>query len=225
MALSGSTNFEPNVTEFIEEAYERCGLELRTGYDLKTAIRSVNLMLAEWANRGLNQWTIEQGTETVVEGQNDYPLNTNIIDVLDVVVRRTVNNVPTDISINRVSRSEFINIPNKTTKARPSQFFFDKLSTPVLKVWPAPENSTDVLVFNKIVRMDDADKATNTMDMPFRFYPCFVAGLAYYLSQKFKPELTQNMKLLYEDELQRALAEDGSSSSSYITPKTYYPNV
>ena len=115
MALSGSTNFEPNVTEFIEEAYERCGLELRTGYDLKTAIRSVNLMLAEWANRGLNQWTIEQGTETVVEGQNDYPLNTNIIDVLDVVVRRTVNNVPTDISINRVSRSEFINIPNKTT--------------------------------------------------------------------------------------------------------------
>ena len=168
MALSGSTNFEPNVTEFIEEAYERCGLELRTGYDLKTAIRSVNLMLAEWANRGLNQWTIEQGTETVVEGQNDYPLNANIIDVLDVVVRRTVNNVPTDISISRVSRSEFINIPNKTTKARPSQFFFDKLSTPVLKVWPAPENSTDVLVFNKIVRMDDADKATNTMDMPFR---------------------------------------------------------
>ena len=167
MALSGSTNFEPNVTEFIEEAYERCGLELRTGYDLKTAIRSVNLMLAEWANRGLNQWTIEQGTETVVEGQNDYPLNANIIDVLDVVVRRTVNNVPTDISISRVSRSEFINIPNKTTKARPSQFFFDKLSTPVLKVWPAPENSTDVLVFNKIVRMDDADKATNTMDMPY----------------------------------------------------------
>ena len=93
MALSGSTNFEPNVTEFIEEAYERCGLELRTGYDLKTAIRSVNLMLAEWANRGLNQWTIEQGTQTVTEGTTDYPLDSNIIDVLDVVVRRTVNDV------------------------------------------------------------------------------------------------------------------------------------
>ena len=220
MALSGSTNFEPNVTEFIEEAYERCGLELRTGYDLKTAIRSVNLMLAEWANRGLNQWTIEQGTETVVEGQNDYPLNANIIDVLDVVVRRTVNNVPTDISISRVSRSEFINIPNKTTKARPSQFFFDKLSTPVLKVWPAPENSTDVLVFNKIVRMDDADKATNTMDMPFRFYPCFVAGLAYYLSLKKNPQLTPQLKSIYEEEFRRAADQDEDRASFRVRPYT-----
>jgi len=220
MALSGSTNFEPNVTEFIEEAYERCGLELRTGYDLKTAIRSVNLMLAEWANRGLNQWTIEQGTETVVEGQNDYPLNANIIDVLDVVVRRTVNNVPTDISISRVSRSEFINIPNKTTKARPSQFFFDKLSTPVLKVWPAPENSTDVLVFNKIVRMDDADKATNTMDMPFRFYPCFVAGLAYYLSLKKNPQLTPQLKAIYEEEFRRAADQDEDRASFRVRPYT-----
>ena len=220
MALSGSTNFEPNVTEFIEEAYERCGLELRTGYDLKTAIRSVNLMLAEWANRGLNQWTIEQGTETVVEGQNDYPLNTNIIDVLDVVVRRTVNNVPTDISISRVSRSEFINIPNKTTKARPSQFFFDKLSTPVLKVWPAPENSTDVLVFNKIVRMDDADKATNTMDMPFRFYPCFVAGLAYYISLKKNPQLTPQLKAIYEEEFRRAADQDEDRASFRVRPYT-----
>ena len=220
MALSGSTNFEPNVTEFIEEAYERCGLELRTGYDLKTAIRSVNLMLAEWANRGLNQWTIEQGTETVVEGQNDYPLNTNIIDVLDVVVRRTVNNVPTDISLSRISRSEFINIPNKTTKARPSQFFFDKLSTPILKVWPAPENSTDVLVFNKIVRMDDADKATNTMDMPFRFYPCFVAGLAYYLSLKKNPQLTPQLKAIYEEEFRRAADQDEDRASFRVRPYT-----
>ena len=220
MALSGSTNFEPNVTEFIEEAYERCGLELRTGYDLKTAIRSVNLMLAEWANRGLNQWTIEQGTETVVEGQNDYPLNANIIDVLDVVVRRTVNSVPTDISISRVSRSEFINIPNKTTKARPSQFFFDKLSTPVLKVWPAPEKSTDVLVFNKIVRMDDADKATNTMDMPFRFYPCFVAGLAYYLSLKKNPQLTPQLKAIYEEEFRRAADQDEDRASFRVRPYT-----
>ena len=218
MALSGSTNFEPNVTEFIEEAYERCGLELRTGYDLKTAIRSVNLMLAEWANRGLNQWTIEQGTETVVEGQNDYPLNANIIDVLDVVVRRTVNSVPTDISISRVSRSEFINIPNKTTKARPSQFFFDKLSTPVLKVWPAPENSTDVLVFNKIVRMDDADKATNTMDMPFRFYPCFAAGLAYYIAIKRAPEKAQLLKQIYEEEFDRAMSTDEDKASFRIRP-------
>ena len=140
MALSSSTNFEPNVAEFVEEAYERCGIELRTGYDLKTSRRSINLMLAEWANRGLNQWTIEQATQTVTEGTTDYSLNSNVIDILDVVLRRTVNEVQTDISMNRISRSEYINIPNKTTKSRPSQFFLDKLNTPNLKIWPAPEN-------------------------------------------------------------------------------------
>tara|TARA_Y100000401_G_scaffold105085_1_gene97443 strand:+ start:363 stop:1034 length:672 start_codon:yes stop_codon:yes gene_type:complete len=218
MALSGSTNFEPNVAEFVEEAFERCGLELRTGYDLKTARRSINLMLAEWANRGLNQWTIEQATQTVTEGTTDYSLNSNIIDILDVVLRRTVNQTQTDISMNRVSRSEYINIPNKTTKARPSQFFLDKLSTPTLKIWPAPENSTDVLVFNKIVRMDDADKGTNTMDMPFRFFPCFAAGLAYYISLKRAPERTAQLKALYEEEFRRAADQDEDRASFNIRP-------
>jgi hypothetical protein len=218
MALSGSTNFEPNVAEFVEEAFERCGLELRTGYDLKTARRSINLMLAEWANRGLNQWTIEQATQTVTEGTTDYSLNANIIDILDVVLRRTINETQTDISMNRVSRSEYINIPNKTTKARPSQFFLDKLSTPTLKIWPAPENSTDILVFNKIVRMDDADKATNTMDMPFRFFPCFAAGLAYYISLKRAPERTAQLKAIYEEEFRRAADQDEDRASFNIRP-------
>lgn len=218
MALSGNTNFEPNVAEFVEEAFERCGLELRTGYDLKTARRSINLMLAEWANRGLNQWTIEQATQTVTEGTTDYSLNSNIIDILDVVLRRTVNQTQTDISMNRVSRSEYINIPNKTTKARPSQFFLDKLSTPTLKIWPAPENSTDILVFNKIVRMDDADKGTNTMDMPFRFFPCFAAGLAYYISLKRAPERTAQLKALYEEEFRRAADQDEDRASFNIRP-------
>ena len=218
MALSGSTNFEPNVAEFVEEAFERCGLELRTGYDLKTARRSINLMLAEWANRGLNQWTIEQATQTVTEGTTDYSLNSNIIDILDVVQRRTINQTQTDISMNRVSRSEYINIPNKTTKARPSQFFLDKLSTPTLKIWPAPENSTDILVFNKIVRMDDADKGTNTMDMPFRFFPCFAAGLAYYISLKRAPERTAQLKALYEEEFRRAADQDEDRASFNIRP-------
>ena len=137
MATSGSTNFEPNVTEFVEEAYERCGLELRTGYDLKTAKRSINLMLAEWANRGLNQWTIDQATQTVTEGTTEYTLNANIIDILDVVVRRTINDTQTDISMSRIGRSEYLNIPNKETKSRPSQFFLDKSNIPVLKIWPA----------------------------------------------------------------------------------------
>ena len=218
MALSGSTDFEPNVAEFIEEAFERCGLELRTGYDLKTARRSINLMLAEWANRGLNQWTIEQTTQTVTEGTSEYNLGTNVIDVLDVVCRRTVNSTQTDISMDRLSRSEYINIPNKTTKARPSQFFIDKQNNPVLKVWPAPENSTDILVFNKLVRMDDADAATNTMDMPFRFYPCFAAGLAYYISVKRAPEKTTLLKQLYEEEFDRAMSQDEDRASFRIRP-------
>ena len=219
MALSGSTNFEPNITEFIEEAYERCGLELRTGYDLKSGIRSANLMLAEWANRGLNQWTIEQATQTVTEGTTSYSLNSNVIDLLDVVLRRTVNDTQTDISMNRISRSEYINIPNKNSKARPSQFFLDKLSTPSLKIWPAPENSTDVLVFNKLVRMDNADTGSNTMDMPFRFYPCFAAGLAYYISQKRAPQLTAQLKSLYEEEFRRAADQDEDRASFQIRPR------
>jgi hypothetical protein len=218
MATSGSTDFEPNVTEFIEEAFERCGIELRTGYDLRTAKRSVNLMLAEWANRGLNQWTVEQGTQTVTEGTSAYTLNSNVIDILDVVCRRTVSDTQTDINMSRLSRSEYINIPNKTTKARPNQFFLDKQIIPVLNVWPAPENSTDVLVFNKLVRMDDADTSVDTMDLPFRFYPCFVAGLSYYLSLKKAPEKTQLLKQLYEEEFLRAESQDEDRASFRIRP-------
>ena len=218
MATSNSTDFEPNVAEFIEEAYERCGLELRTGYDLKSARRSINLMLAEWANRGLNQWTISEATQTVTEGTREYTLNSNVIDILDVVLRRTEGSTTTDTQMSRVSRSEYINIPTKGTKARPNQYFLDKQNTPVLKIWPAPENSTDILVFNKMVRMDDADKATNTMDLPFRFYPCFVAGLAYYLSMKKNPQLTPQLKSIYEEEFRRAADEDEDRASFRITP-------
>ena len=218
MALSGSTNFEPNVTEFIEEAFERCGIELRTGYDLKTAKRSINIMLAEWANRGLNQWTIEQTTQTVTEGTNSYSLNTNVIDILDMVVRRTTNSVNTDPNMSRISRSEYLNIPNKDTKARPNQFFFDKQTTPAIKIYPTPENSTDILVFNKLVRMDDADTATNTMDLPFRFYPCFAAGLAYYISIKRAPQRTAELKAIYEEEFRRAADQDEDRASFRIRP-------
>ena len=218
MATSNSTDFEPNVAEFIEEAYERCGLELRTGYDLKSARRSINLMLAEWGNSGLNQWTISEATQTVTEGTREYTLDSSVIDILDVVLRRTEGSTTTDTQMSRVSRSEYINIPTKGTKARPNQYFLDKQNTPVLKIWPAPENSTDILVFNKMVRMDDADKATNTMDLPFRFYPCFVAGLAYYLSMKRNPQLTEQLKIIYEEEFRRAADEDEDRASFRITP-------
>ena len=218
MALSGSTNFEPNITEFIEEAYERCGLELRTGYDLKTRIRSANLMLAEWANRGLNQWTIETGTQTVTEGTASYNLGTDVIDILDVVVRRTDGSTTTDINMDRISRSEYFNIPNKATKSRPSQFFLDKQNNPVLFLYPTPENSTDVIRFSKLTRMDDADNARNTMDIPFRFFPCFVAGLAYYISMKRSPDRTDQLKLIYEEEFRRAADQDEDRASFKIRP-------
>jgi|TARA_A100001391_G_C5043124_1_gene271415 hypothetical protein len=221
MALSGSTDFEPNVAEFVEEAFERCGLELRTGYDLKTAKRSINLMLAEWANRGLNQWTVEQATQTVTEGQTDYTLNANIVDILDCSLRRNTNGTDLDLQMSRISRSEYLNIPTKSTKSRPSQFFLDKLNTPVLKIWPSPENSTDVLVFNKIVRMDDADKPTNTMDMPFRFYPCFAAGLAYYIAIKKAPDRAILLKEMYEEEFERAMSQDEDRASFKIGYKSF----
>ena len=218
MALSGSTNFEPNVTEFVEEAFERCGLELRTGYDLVTAKRSINLMLAEWANRGLNQWTIEEGTQTVTADTSSYSLNSNVIDILDCSLRRVDGTTTTELSMRRLSRSEYLNIPVKATTGRPSQFFLDKQNTPVLKIWPAPENSTDVLVFNKLVRMDDADAGTNTMDMPFRFYPCFAAGLAYYIAIKKAPDRVGMLKQMYEEEFERALSQDEDRASFRIAP-------
>ena len=218
MATSGSTNFEPDITEFVEEAYDRCGLELRTGYDLKTAIRSANLMLAEWANRGLNQWTIETGTQTVTEGTNSYTLGTNVIDVLDVTIRRTVSGTTTDVRLDKLSRSEFFNIPNKATKSKPSQYFLDKQNNPTLFIYPTPENSTDIIRFNKLTRMDDVDDAKNTMDMPFRFFPCFVAGLAYYISIKKNPQLTAQLKSIYEEEFRRAADQDEDRASFRVRP-------
>ena len=218
MTTSSSTNFEPDVTEFIEEAFERCGLELRTGYDLKTAKRSINLMLAEWANRGLNQWTIEQATQTVTKGTNQYTLNSNVIDILDCSLRRDTDGTNLDLQMTKISRSEFLNIPTKSTQARPNQFFLDKQVSPVLNIWPTPENSTDVLVFNKLVRMDDADTATNTMDMPFRFYPCFAAGLAYYIAIKKAPDRVVMLKQMYEDEFERAMSQDEDTASFRISP-------
>jgi hypothetical protein len=180
MAVSGSTDFELDVAEYVEEAFERCGLEARTGYDLRTAKRSLNLMFADWANRGLNQWTIKQRTQTVTQGTSEYALLADVIDVLAAVVRRD----GTDFTIPRIGRDAYLSIPTKTTTGRPTQFFLDRQITPNLKIWPVPENSTDIIVYDCLTRLDDADAMVNTIDVPFRFYPCLAAGLAYYLSLK-----------------------------------------
>ena len=218
MATSSSTNFELDVADYIEEAFERCGLEVRTGDDMKTAKRSLNLMLAEWANRGLNQWTIVQRTQALTQGTQEYALATDTIDILSLVVRRS----DTDFALQRVSRDQFLNIPTKTTQSRPTQFFLDRQVTPNLKVWPTPENSTDTLVFDVLTRMDDADTFTNTLDMPFRFFPCLAAGLAYYISIKRAPNRAQLLKAMYEEEFERAMTEDRDRASFNVVPQYEY---
>ena len=214
MTVSGSTDFELDVADYIEEAFERCGLEVRTGYDLKTAKRSLNLMFADWANRGLNQWTIEQRTFTVTSNDSNYDLATDVIDILSLVVRRS----GTDFALDRISRDEYLNIPTKTTQSRPTQFFVDRQITPVLKMWPLPDNSTDVVIYDALTRLDDADTYVNTIGVPFRFYPALAAGLAYYISIKRAPDRMQMLKALYEEEINRAMDEDRDRASFRVAP-------
>jgi hypothetical protein len=287
MAVSGSKDFELNVAEYIEEAFERCGLELRTGYDAKTARRSLNLLFADWANRGLNRWTISQTTQTVAEAISEYPVGTitlsvsasgsftiaetitggtsaataslitkpdstsmtitvpsgtftsgetitgssssatttttstasledtqSTIDILSGVIRRDSS----DISITRISRDTYLNIATKSTKGRPTQFYVDRLITPVVKVWPTPENSTDQFIYDRLVRIDDADTSVNTVEIPFRFYPCLAAGLAYYIALKKAPERIQILKVLYEEEFLRAAEEDRDKATLVLVP-------
>ena len=218
MTVSGSKDFELDVTEYIEEAFERCGKEMRTGYDIKTAKRSMNLLFADWANRGLNQWTITQTTLNLVQGQSNYSLGTDTIDILSVIIRRD----NTDYGIQRLSRDDFINIPNKTQQSRSSQWFLNRQITPVLQLWPVPDNSTDQVIFNRLVRLDDADTPTNTVQIPFRFYPALAAGLAYYLSIKKAPDRMQILKAVYEEEMQRAMDEDRDRASFNVVPSFAY---
>ena len=218
MTLSNSKDFELDVAEYVEEAFERCGLEVRTGYDLKSAKRSLNLLLAEWSNRGLNQWTIKQRTINTVAADGTYDLGADVIDILSVVVQRD----GTDYSLTRLSRDGFLTIPNKTTQGRVNQFFIDRQTTPVLNVWPVPDNSTDVIYYNALTRMDDADVYTNTMELPFRFYPCLAAGLAYYIALKRAPNRVQMLKAMYEEEFDRAATEDRDRSSFNVVPNYQY---
>ena len=214
MTVSGSKDFELDVADYIEEAFERCGLEVRTGYDLKTAKRSMNLMFADWANRGLNQWTIAQKNFTVTQGDGNEPLGTDVIDILSLVIRRD----GTDYALNRISRDEYLNIPTKSTVARPTQFFVDRQINPVLQMWPLPDNNTDVVYYDALVRMDDADTYTNTAQVPFRFYPALAAGLAYYISMKRAPDRSHMLKAVYEEELNRAMDEDRDRASFRMAP-------
>ena len=230
MAVSGTKSFEPDVAEYIEEAFERCGIELRTGYDLRTATRSLNLMLAEWSNRGLNQWTIKQNAIPMLTGTITYNLDptnsTAAIDVLDVFVREEFQGTNTDIPLSRMSRAAYSHLATKTTTGKPNQFFVDKQLSPTITVWPQPDkNNTYTLFVNVLTRMDDAGGGANSLQMPFRFYPCLTAGLSYYLALKKAPEKVQMLKQLYEEEFTRALSQDEERASFRISPDLRSYNI
>lgn len=218
MATSGTRTFNLDVGELIEEAYERCGLEVRTGYDARTARRSMNLMFAEWANRGLNLWTVNQATITVTQGTASYAVSEDHADILEMVLRRT----GTDYEVERISRSEYFLLPNKTTQGRPSQFYYDRKIAPVINLWQVPENSTDQIVYYYVRRIEDAGTLANTTDMPWRFYPCLAAGLAYYLAMKRAPERLEMLKAIYEDEFTRAAEEDEDRVPLKLQPDVSY---
>jgi hypothetical protein len=292
MAISGSANFDLDVGEIIEEAFERCGLEARTGYDATTARRSLNLMMADWANRGINLWTVRQFSQTLAQLSSTssidiYPVGTitatvgdsgslsvgetitgassgttakiitkpsgttltltvpsgaftasetitgtsssatttisadpsladvqNTIDILDMVVRRSGS----DIAVNRISRSDYLAIPNKDDQGRVSQFFVDRLITPTVTIWPVSENSTDILIYYRLLRIDDADTSVDTMEVPFRFLPSLVSGLSYYIAMKRAPTRMADLKISYEEDFSRAATEDRERTSLQLVP-------
>lgn len=221
MATSGSTDFELDVNDYIEEAFERCGLEVRTGYDVRTATRSLNLMFADWANRGLNRWTIEQSTLSLTSGTATYSLPTDTIDILSAVIRKGTGTSQSDTQITRVSRDTYINIPSKNTQAQPSQWYVDRQIIPQIKIWPTPD-TTYTLVYDRLTRIEDADSSINTLEVPFRFYPCLAAGLAYYLAMKKAPDRIQILKAVYEEEFNRAAYEDVDRANLSLVPRRDY---
>ncbi len=201
MATSGTRDFSLNAATAIEEAFELAGLEYRTGYDGVTARRSMNIMFADWSNRGIQLWEVEQVSLTLTKGQVTYSLNEYDIDILDAVIRRTVNSQQTDFQLDRIDRNEYLNIPNKNTEARCTQYYVERTITPELYVWPAPENSTDIFLSSRWKRIQDINAAVNDVDIPSRFMPCLVSGLAFYIALKKNPEKVQLLSGLYEQNL------------------------
>jgi len=240
MATSGTTTFETtfSIDDIITEAYERLGRFDYSGNDLRSARRSLNIMFQEWANRGLHYWEVANNDITLVNGQSVYTMfrstddgtssPTSVYGVDDVLEAVYRNSSSVDFPLTKINRSAYQGLSNKTQTGTPTQYyvqrFIDKV-TITLYLTPGSSEAGNKLNYYYVKRIQDAGNYTNEADVPYRFVPCMCAGLAYYLSQKINPQLTQQMKLLYEDELKRALEEDGSASSSFITPKTYYPNV
>jgi hypothetical protein len=227
MATSGLSNFNLDLTEIVEEAFERVGSEMRTGYDLRTARRSMNLMFADWANRGLNMFTYEQGSIALVPGTATYELPADTVDLLEHVIRTGAGSASTqaDLTITRISVSTYATIPNKLQQARPIQVWIERLNTPRFTVWPVPDNTqTYTFVYWRLRRIQNAGEGVNTMDMPFRFLPCMVAGLAYYLALKV-PGGTERLGVLkaqYDEAWSLAAEEDREKAAVRMVPRRQY---
>ena len=245
---SGTVTFDKTfaVDEIIEEAYERLGMQVSSGYQLKTARRSLNILFQEWGNRGLHYWEVAEANIDLIEGQAEYtfyrasgdgtsavtnPANTyGVADVLEATLRSNrTQTTQTDSSLTKISRATYSALSSKLSKGTPAQFFVQRfVDKTTITVYPTADssNASKDIHFYYLKRIQDVDSTyTDATDVPYRFVPCMVSGLAFYLSQKVNPQLTQTMKLYYEDELARALSEDGSAASTYITPKNYYPNI
>ncbi len=223
MATSGTKTFSLNIADTIEEAFELAGLELRTGYDAETARRSLNIMFADWSNRGVNLWTIDQVSLTLTAGTNQYTLNAYDVDIVSAVVRQTISGTTTDLQLNRVGRTEFLNIPDKTSTGRPTQYFLDRATTPVLNIWPTPDTvATYTLITNRVTRIDEVTASNQDPDVPSRFMPCMVSGLAYYLAMKKNPEKAPMLKQQYEQDFKLAADEDGTKVSLHLVPRRSY---
>jgi len=245
---SGTVTFDKTfaVEEIIEEAYERIGVQVSSGYQLKTARRSLNILFQEWGNRGIHYWEVGEANIDLIEGQAEYnffratgdgtsavtnPADTyGVADVLEATLRSNrTQTTQADSSLTKISRATYSALSSKLSKGTPAQFFVQRfVDKTTITVYPTADssNASKDLHFYFLKRIQDVDGTyTDATDLPYRFVPCMVSGLAFYLSQKVNPQLTQTMKLLYEDELARALSEDGSAASTYITPKNYYPNI
>ena len=235
MATSGTTTFDLDIDEIVEEALERAGVGgARTGYHLRSARRSLNILLSEWGNRGIHLWKVKLATVPLVLGQAEYNyandnvnFPTDINDVLEAYVRNnTTATAPVDTTLTKIDRSTYASLPNKLSQGTPSQYYVQRTTSPSVFLYITPGSSFSgsnyQLKFYYLARIQDVGAYTNTADVVYRFIPCMTSGLAYYLSIKHSPEKTEQLRLFYEDELQRALTEDGQRTSVFISPQTFY---
>ena len=226
MATSGTTAFDLDIDDIIQEAYERCAIRTNSGNDLRSARRSLNVLFSEWGNRGIHLWKVALNTQALTSGTATYSAPSATNDVLEAYISTSsgTTSSTTDISLTKISRSDYASKPNKGATGQPSEYYVDRQTTPTITLYQTPDASTYThLKFYCVKRIEDVGAYTNQADVAFRFIPCMVAGLAYYLAMKVNPQLVQQNKLIYEDELKRALEEDGQRTSVYITPQSYYP--